>query len=275
MHADRCRCCATPRSSVSLQRGRVQMYADRAGRVDVYVIVVSRASTGPRADARGSALSLDAVHGRIRASTGPRADARGSYLSPHTFRKGPHASTEPRADARGSLIRSPSSNASTALQRGRVQMHADRRRYSSTRSARRASCFNGAACRCTRIVPRSRRKKCRRSCFNGAACRCTRIESKSKASRSSSAGFNGAACRCTRIAYSLSAVRIASTSFNGAACRCTRIAHNPFPVSVGSVASTGPRADARGSVAAALDQQLAGRLQRGRVQMHADRGHRR
>ncbi len=85
-----------------LQRGRVQMHADRVDKAPIYDADM-RASTGPRADARGSVPTL-------RRENPPRELQRGR-VQMHADRIGPGASRRFAA----------------SLQRGRVQMHADRR----------------------------------------------------------------------------------------------------------------------------------------------------
>ncbi len=157
-----------------LQRGRVQMHADRPP--------AGNGGPSPPPGFNGAAcrctrIAIKKAHLDFSkaASTGPRADARGSEDLPgNYFRHGKgfngaacrctrivaarygrnelnKASTGPRADARGSPPRTTG------------PVHPLRR-------------FNGAACRCTRIDTAGYPLQGVLMSFNGAACRCTRIE---------------------------------------------------------------------------------------------------
>ena len=109
-------------------------------------------------------------------------------------------------------------------------------------------------------------------------------------------GFNGAACECTRRDSRTPKSSGSPTRFNGAACECTRRGLTAEMWNAGAIASTEPRANARGESApsvtslersdsfngAACECTRRGphdgrcrpgreRLQRSRVRMHAER----
>ncbi len=159
--------------------------------------------------------------------------------------------------------------ADAALQRGRVQMHAEgspalRWRIVGLR-------FNGAACRCTRKEAKLQSVVARRCGFNGAACRCTR-----KGSPRPKPGEAAHPLQRGRVQMHAEGLMLIGTASQVRALQRGRVQMHAEGIrsdrrrDVLAPASTGPRADARGRVGGLPFGVALAELQRGRVQMHAE-----
>ena len=131
------------RSSITnlLQRGRARPRAEIVRGLRSRLPSL-RASTGPRASARGNPRSMVTFAScrHVPASTGPRASARGNAVDAVQPSVRVVASTGPRASARGNLDRDRNNDSfHVSLQRGRARPRAEMRRLRAARYDRGAS----------------------------------------------------------------------------------------------------------------------------------------